>query len=173
MDILADLDGVRIVRATRDHIGTIERLLADDPTSPKHVPTTTLTSDDLLGECPEDADLEAAFDRIQADPNQALVMILDDMDHTLGTLQISFLPTLARGGGVRAVVTSARIRAGADSIAIGRRVFGWAVEYAREQGARVLVVITDKNRAHIHGFFTTMGFRSSHDGLVLPLTEKR
>lgn len=169
MQILADLDGFSVVRATREHLPTIERLLADDPTSPRHVATTTLISDDLLGPTPEDPDLEAVFASLDADPNQLLAVVVDDGERVVGTLQLTLVPTLARGGGVRAFVSGARIRAGSDSVAIGKRVFAWVVDHARSRGARVLVVITDKNRAHIHGFFTTMGFRSSHDGLVLPL----
>ncbi|TBT85864.1 GNAT family N-acetyltransferase [Propioniciclava sinopodophylli] len=169
MDFLVDLGDVCVARATREHISAIERLLADDPTSPQHVATTNLVSDDMLGEGPQGADLEEAFARIDADPNQDLFVVLDDGDRAIGTMQLSLLPTMARGGGIRGVVTGARIRAGADSIIIARRVVGWLAEHARERGARVLIIITDKNRAHIHGFYTTMGFRQSHEGLVLPL----
>ena len=69
----------------------------------------------------------------------------------------------------RAVVSGARIRAGHDSLGIAKRMFAWAIDHARSRGARVLIVMSEKNRAHIHGFYTTMGFRPSHDGLTLPL----
>lgn len=169
MQILADLDDLLIAKATRDHLGVIERLLADDPTSPSHVATTTLVGDELLGDAPPGADLAAAFERIDADPNQLLAVVLDDTERVIGTFQLSLIPTLARGGGVRAMVNGARIRAGKDSVLIAKRVFGWIVQYSRKEGARVLLVVTDKARAHLYGFYTTMGFRSSHDGLTLPL----
>ncbi len=169
MEILADLGDVSVARATRDHVATIERLLADDPTSPRHVATTTLISDDLLGAGRADADLDAVFTVIDADPHQELLVVLDDGDRAIGTLQLTFVPTMARGGGIRAVVSGARVRAGSASLGIAKRVFAWVVEHARSRGARVLIVISDKNRAHIHGFYTTMGFRPSHDGLTLTL----
>ena len=169
MEILADLGEMRVARATREHIPAIERLLADDPTSPEHVATTNLVSDDLLGAAPAGVDLQAIFTRIVTDPNQTLLVVLDDGDRVIGTMQVTLLPTMARGGGIRAIVSGARIRAGADSIGIARRVFEWMTGYARDNGARVLIVVTDKNRAHIRGFYTTMGFRASHEGLVLPL----
>lgn len=169
MEILADLGDVSLARATRDHVGTIERLLADDPTSPRHVATNTLISDDLLGVGPADADLEAVFEQIVADPNQELIVVLDEGDRVIGTLQLTFVRTLARGGVARAVVSGARIRAGHDSLGIAKRMFAWAIDHARSRGARVLIVMSEKNRAHIHGFYTTMGFRPSHDGLTLPL----
>lgn len=169
MEILADLDDLTIVRATREHLVAIDRLLADDPTSPRYVATTTLISDDLLGPAVEDHELEEAFARIDADPNQVLAVVLDDTEHVVGTFQLTFVTTLARGGAVRAVVSEARLVAGPQSIAIGRRVFAWIIEASRRAQARVLVVVSDKQRAHIHGFFTTMGFRLSHDGLTLPL----
>ena len=43
------------------------------------------------------------------------------------------------------------------------------VAYAHKRGARVLVALPDKNRAHLQGFYTTIGFRPSLDGLILPL----
>lgn len=169
MEILGYLDDVSVARATREHVGVIERLLADDQTSPQHVATTTLISDDLLGEAPPGCDLYEAFVRIDSDPNQLLAVVLDDTDRVIGTFQLSFLTSLARGGAVRAVVTAARIRSGGDALRVAKDVFTWIVEYARSQQARVLVVMTEKDRAHIHGFYTTMGFRPSHDGLTLPL----
>lgn len=169
MEILADLGDVCVARAEREHVATIERLLADDPTSPQHVATTTLIGDEFLGPAPEGADLDAVFAAIEADPNQELLVVLDEGDRAIGTLQLTYVPTLARGGVVRAFVAAARIRAGADSISIAKRVFAFVVEHARERGARVLIALPDKNRAHIQGFYTTMGFRSTHDGLVLPL----
>jgi len=169
MEILADLGDLTLARATRDHIPVIERLLADDPTSPRHVATTTLISDELLGETPESADLETAFARIDSDPHQTLAVILDDTDHVIGTLQLTLIPTMARGGGIRALVTGLRVRSGPDSVQVARRAFEWAIGRARSLGARVLVVVTDRQRAHIPGFYTPMGFRASHDGLTLPL----
>lgn len=169
MDILVDLGDVSLARATREHVPTIERLLADDPTSPQHVATATLVSDDLLGAAAPDADLDAVFEVIDVDPHQDLLVVLDEGDRVIGTLQLTFVHTMARGGGVRAVISGARIRGGSDSINIAKRVFAWVVEHCRSRGARVLIVMSDKNRAHLHGFFTTMGFRPSHDGLTLPL----
>lgn len=169
MEILAYLDEVSIARADVDHLGVIERLLADDPTSPQHVATTTLISDDMLGECPDCPDLSAAFARIDGDPNQLLAVVLDAAEHVIGTFQITFVTTLARGGAMRAVVNGARIRAGEDSVEVGREVFRWIRKRARSEGARVLMVSTEKDRSHVHGFYTTMGFRQTHEGLTLPL----
>ena len=75
MEMLVDLGDVCVARATRDDVGTIERLLADDPTSPQHVATNTLISDDLLGVGHTDTDLGEVFDEIRADPNQDLLVI--------------------------------------------------------------------------------------------------
>lgn len=169
MEILAELGDVAVARAEQAHLPTIARLLADDPKSPQYVATTTLISDELLGPLRAVLDLEPFFARIDADPNQLLAVILDEGDRVIGTFQISLIPTLGRGGALLAVASNARVRAGSDSVPVAKRVFSWVIDYARAQEAKALVVITDKDRAHMHGFFTTMGFRSSHDGLVLPL----
>ena len=47
MQILVELGDVAVARAAREHLPTIARLLADDPTSPQYVATTTLVSDDI------------------------------------------------------------------------------------------------------------------------------
>lgn len=172
MQILAELDGAAVARATIENIPTIERLLADDPTSPQHVATTTLIGDEVLGNAPLEGDLAEAFARIDADPNQLLLVILDDSERVIGTLQLTFVSTMARGGSIKALVSGARIRAGADSITLGKRVFAWVVKYAKSRGARVLVITIDKDRAHIQGFFTTMGFRAGHDAMTLSLLDK-
>lgn len=169
MDTLVYLDAISIARATREHIPSIERLLADDPTSPRHVATTTLIGDSVLGDPPEDADLEAAFDRIDSDPNQLLAVVLDESERVVGTFQLTFLTTMARGGGTRAIITGARVQSRPDALAIAKDVFTWIADYAASVGARALIVSTERDRSHIHGFYTTMGFRHTHDGLTLPL----
>lgn len=169
MQILAELDDIAIARATSEQLATIERLLADDPTSPRHVATTTLTSDDLHGVQPAGRDLTQLFERIDADPNQFLAVILDDGSRVIGTFQLTWVPSLAHSGSIKALVSGVRIRSGADSVSVGRRSLMWAADHARAEGARALLVVTDKNRAHVHGFYRTLGFRPTHDGFVLPL----
>ncbi|MFT3876168.1 MAG: GNAT family N-acetyltransferase [Propioniciclava sp.] len=169
MEILAELGDVAVARADQEHLPTIARLLADDPTSPQYVATTTLISDEILGPLRAVFDLEPFFERIIADPNQLLAVVLDEGDRAIGTFQLTMIPTLGRGGALLAVASNARVRAGADSVAVSKRVFTWVIEHARAQGAKALLVIAEKERAHMHGFFTTMGFRPTHDGLVLPL----
>lgn len=169
MDTLVYLDTVSIARATAEHVPVIERLLADDPTSPQHVATTTLVGDSVLGEGPDDADLTAAFEVIDADPNQLLAVIMDDTGHVIGTFQVSLLTSLARGGGSRAIITGARIRSGPDAVDVAKQILAWITEYAASRGARAVVVSTERDRAHIQSFYTTLGFRHTHDGLSLPL----
>ncbi len=169
METLGYLDDLVIARAAREHLPVIERLLADDQTSPRHVATANLLSDDMLGAPCEPSRVETMFAQIDADPNQVLAVVLDDTERVVGTFQLSFVPTLARGGALRTLVTGARIRSGSDAVAIARQVFGWITEHARRRGARVLIVTIDKDHAHMLGFYTTLGFRPSHEGLTLPL----
>ena len=93
---------------------------------------------------------------------------LTEAERVMGPLQLTVVRPVARGSVARAVFSGARIRAGHDSLGIAKRMFAWAIDHARSRGARVLIVMSEKNRAHIHGFYTTMGFRPSHDGLTLP-----
>lgn len=49
-------------------------------------------------EAAADSAYEAAFDEIDADPNQYLAVIKDASGEIVGTIQLTLIPGLARGG---------------------------------------------------------------------------
>ncbi|MGY1673318.1 N-acetyltransferase family protein [Geodermatophilus sp. SYSU D00710] len=99
-------------RATAADVPAVVALLADDP----------------LGAGREAADLapyETAFAAVDADPAHLLV-VADDGGTVLGTLQLSFLPGLSRGGALRAQVEGVRVSSSARGRGLGGRCSdGW------------------------------------------------
>jgi len=128
-----------------------------------------LLADDPLGAARESADgdlapYRRAFDLLDADPAHLLVAAVDG-DALVGTLQLTFLPGLARRGALRGQIEAVRVAAGARSRGLGAAMVGWAVEEAGRRGAALVQLTTDKRRADAHRFYERLGFVASHEGM--------
>jgi ribosomal protein S18 acetylase RimI-like enzyme len=55
---------------------------------------------------------------------------------------------------------------------VGHQLLGWALARARERGARLAQLSTDKSRVDAQRFYESFGFRSTHEGMKLPLGER-
>lgn len=80
-----------------------------------------LLADDVLGAAREGAplaDYESGFDAVEADPNQ-LLAVAESAGEVVGTLQISFVPGLSRGGRWRGHVEAVRVAASRRGQKIG------------------------------------------------------
>lgn len=143
-------------RAERRDLAAIVALLADDP----------------LGQAREDASLPlnarytAAFEAIDADPNQ-LLAVVDDDGAIVGCLQISFIPGLSRLGLWRGQIESVRIAASRRGDSLGRRMFTWAIDECRKRGCGLVQLTTDKARPDALRFYESLGFTATHEGLKL------
>jgi GNAT superfamily N-acetyltransferase len=117
---------------------------------------------------PDDPAYLAAFEAIDADPDEHLV-VADTGGEIAGTLQLTFLRSLSRGGALRAQLEAVRVRADRRGAGIGTELVGWAVAAARARGCTMVQLTTDKRRADAQRFYSRLGFRTSHEGLKLPL----
>lgn len=142
--------------ATRADVPAIVALLADDP----------------LGAARKDlGDLTAyaeAFDRIDADPAHALV-VLDDGGTVVGTLQLTLLPGLSRRGALRAQIEAVRVASTHRGQRLGEQLVVWAIEESRRRGAVLVQLTTDASRTDAHRFYERLGFAPSHVGMKLAL----
>jgi len=111
-------------------------------------------------------DYEHAFDAIDADPRNWLI-VAESGGVTVGTLQITYIPSLSRQGSERAQIEAVRIRSDLRGQGIGGRMMEWAIGQAKERGCRLVQLTTDKRRTAAHRFYATLGFKSSHDGMKL------
>ncbi len=109
-----------------------------------------------------------SFARIVEDSNQYLV-VLEDQQRVIGTLQLSFIPYLTYQGGVRAQIEAVRIHNDYRGQGLGEQLFGWAIETARAEGAHLVQLTTDKKRPEALRFYEKLGFVASHEGMKLHL----
>src|SRR3954452_11604695 len=92
-----------------------------------------LLAADQIGATRDGGDLapyERAFAAIDADPAQLLVVAADG-DAVAGTLQLTFIPGLARRGALRAQVEAVRVRADLRGRGLGHALVAWAIDEAR------------------------------------------
>lgn len=108
-----------------------------------------------------------AFENIDNDPNQELMVIEDEDNSIIGTMQLSFIQYLTYQGGIRAQIEAVRIREDKRGAGIGEALFQWAIDRAKEKGAHVLQLTTDKKRPDAIRFYEKLGFKNSHEGMKL------
>jgi GNAT superfamily N-acetyltransferase len=144
--------------ARRTDVPTILALLADDALGARR---------ETVGE-DVDAAYWRAFEAIDADERNVLI-VADQDGEVVGTLQLTFIPGLSRRGAERAQIEGVRVRADQRGAGLGRRLIEWAIGQARERGCRLVQLTSDKSRTEAHRFYTSLGFRASHEGLKLNL----
>jgi len=133
-----------------------------------------LLVDDELGSqretlsSPLDERYVVAFKAIEVDPNQRLVVAIDG-ETVIGTLQISFIPGVARRGAWRGQIEAVRIAAPFRSTGIGQQMFEWAISECKARGCKLVQLTTDKGRPDAHRFYEKLGFVASHEGYKLIL----
>ncbi|WP_247235417.1 GNAT family N-acetyltransferase [Telluribacter sp. SYSU D00476] len=110
-----------------------------------------------------------AFERINLDTNQELIVVEDRVGEIIATLQLSFIPYLTYRGGIRAQIEAVRVREDVRGEGIGQQVFEWAIRRAREREAHVLQLTTDKQRPDAVRFYEKLGFEATHEGMKLHL----
>jgi ribosomal protein S18 acetylase RimI-like enzyme len=109
-----------------------------------------------------------AFEAITSDPNQELIVAELDGE-VVGTLQLTYLPTLSYQGGTRAQVESVRVLAGVRGQGIGESMMKWAMERARQRGCHLMQLTSHRSRVDAHRFYERLGFTKSHIGMKIYL----
>ena len=134
-----------------------------------------MLADDFLGEaheaggeaCLDDAYF-AAFDQIESDPRNRLI-VAESGGRIVGTLQLTLLPGLSRHGMLRAQIEAVRVAAWTRGQGLGRQMIAWALDEARRAGCGLVQLTSDKRRADAIRFYRSLGFEPSHEGLKLSL----
>lgn len=133
-----------------------------------------LIADDYLGQQRESFELPLneryldAFREIDADPNNELIVAhLDNV--VVGTLQLTFTPSLSFQGGKRCTVESVRVDQRHRGMEIGRQMMHWAIERAKERGCISMQLTSHTSRERAHAFYERLGFSKSHVGMKLKL----
>lgn len=108
-----------------------------------------------------------AFEKIQNDDNQELIVLEDENEGIIGTLQLSFIQYLTYQGGIRAQIEAVRIREDHRGKGIGEKMFSWAIERAKQRKAHLIQLTTDKKRPEALNFYEKLGFQATHEGMKL------
>lgn len=113
-----------------------------------------------------------AFEQIDNDSNQELIVIENESNEIIGTLQLSFIQYLTYQGGIRAQIEAVRVREDSRGEGIGQKLFEWAIERAKERNAHLLQLTTDKKRPDAARFYEKLGFVASHEGMKIHFDRK-
>jgi GNAT superfamily N-acetyltransferase len=127
----------------------------------------SLLTDDTIGATRETDDLapyRRAFATIDGDPHQLLVAVRDEHAALVGTMQLTLIPGLARGGVTRLQIEAVRLAAEVRGAGLGRALLDWAHAYGREHGAGLAQLTSDQRRVDAHRFYEQAGYVASHRG---------
>ncbi len=144
-------------KATKNDISTIVEMIADDELGKKRENFQIPLPQEYL----------TAFEEIHSDQNQELIVVENENAEIVGTLQLSFIQYLTYRGGIRAQIESVRIRKDKRGLGIGKTMFEWAINRAKERKAHLLQLTTDKERPKAIKFYEDLGFKATHAGMKM------
>ena len=132
-----------------------------------------MIADDELGKqrenfkIPLPSEYLKAFEKINSDENQELIVVENEDSEIIGTLQLSFIQYLTYRGGIRAQIEAVRIRKDKRGLGIGKIMFEWVINRAKARKAHLLQLTTDKKRPKAINFYEELGFKKSHEGMKM------
>ncbi|WP_108663246.1 GNAT family N-acetyltransferase [Acuticoccus kandeliae] len=134
-----------------------------------------MLADDMLGAAretvsdPPDPRYFAGLEAIRANPHDHLILAEQDGE-VVACAQLTFLHGLSRQGAVRALIEGVRVASSARGGGIGAELVAHLVAMAREGGAAMVQLTSDKSRTRAHAFYERLGFKGTHLGMKLDLT---
>ena len=109
-----------------------------------------------------------AFRKIISDENQELTVV--ELDGEIAaTFHLSFIQYLTYRGGVRAQIEAVRVNSGWRGKGLGKEIFQYAIQRAKDKGAHLIQLTTDQQRPDALRFYQQLGFVNSHNGMKLHL----
>jgi len=145
-------------QATREDLLEIVRMLSDD--------FLGMTRERYENPLPES--YVKAFEEIDADKNNELI-VAEKNGEIVGTLQITFTPSISSQGGKRATVESVRVDEKYRGLGFGKELMKWAINRAREENCMAMQLTTNSDRKDAHRFYEDLGFKGTHLGMKLYL----
>ena len=114
------------------------------------------------------APYRAAFHRVVASPDNEL-FVAEVAGKVVGTFQLTLIPGLVAFGRMRAKVESVHVLPAWRGRGVGEAMMAEAVARAREAGAGIMELTSNKARTDAHRFYRRLGFEQSHEGFKLTL----
>ncbi len=144
-------------KATEKDLTAIVKMMADDVLGKKRENFKTPLPNSYIN----------AFKNIEADKNQELIVLENEKLEIIGTLQISYLQYISYCGGIRAQIENVFIRADQRGLGIGKKMFEWAINRAKEKKAHMVQLTSNKERPRAIKFYENLGFKATHEGMKL------
>lgn len=133
-------------KAKAPDLPSIVQLLSNDPIGSKRENFSDPLPDEYT----------SAFERILADPNQELMVIENEPREIIGTLQLSFIQYLTYQGGIRAQIEAVRVREDQRGKGLGKELFLWAIQRAKDKGAHSTTLINKRLATFEIMFYTLL-----------------
>ncbi len=144
--------------ATTDDLPYIISMLADDILGATREKFEATLSDNYL----------KAFEKIANDPNQELT-IVEMNGEKVATFQLTFIQYLTHQGGLRAQIEAVRTNSKHRGRGIGKKVFEYVIDRAKQKGCNMIQLTSDKKRPEAIKFYEAIGFTATHEGMKLKL----
>lgn len=143
-------------RAGHNDLPALMGLLADDPVSATR------------GDQSDPADIpayERALAELIADSSNEILMVVNEADHPVATMQLTRIPGMARRGSTRLLVEAVRVASEHRSGGVGSAMMRWVVRSAAPAiGSSLVQLTSDEARVDAHRFYERLGFVGSHRG---------
>lgn len=131
-----------------------------------------LLADDMLGRARETGRVDdvyaQAFDAIAAQPGND-VYVGEAGGEVVATAQLTLIPNLSISGTLRAQIEGVRVARSQRGQGTGDALIQFLIDRARDAGAGLVQLTTNKQRADALRFYERLGFEASHEGMKLYL----
>ncbi len=138
----------------------------------------TLLLEDELGltreklSMPIDKAYVDAFNDINADPNQYLMLVEHD-NKIVGSCHLTMMPSVTFIGSKRMQIEGVRVAKACRGQKIGEWMIQAAIEYGASKGASIIQLTTHKQRTQAKKFYESIGFEATHEGMKLTLANPK
>lgn len=153
--------GIAIRRARSEDVPRIATLIM------LGAATQSMTPDEIAAEATH-PDYLTAFAAIEASPHNAL-FVAESEGAVVGTFQVTLIPGLVARGRMRAKFESVHVAPESRGRGIGGVMIAHAIAFAREHGAGMAELSSNKSRKDAHRFYVNLGFAQSHEGFKIEL----
>lgn len=107
-----------------------------------------------------------AFHRIDADPNQYL-MVVEMAGKIVGTCHLTIMPSLTFMGATRMQIEAVRVAEKYRGQKIGEWMMNATIAYGKSKSASIIQLTTNKKRPRAKQFYENYGFEASHEGMKI------
>jgi GNAT superfamily N-acetyltransferase len=111
-----------------------------------------------------------AFEQIDADPNQYLMVVRKDDETTpVATCHLTLMPSLTFKGALRMQIEAVRVAQKYRKQKIGKQMMEAVIAYGKLKGVTIFQLTTNKQRLEAKKFYEQLGFKATHEGMKMYL----